>query len=112
MATAAISGRIQSDEVKRAIVTALSNVHSLLGRPAESTYQASLNSLDATGPVHQAEALSYLKLSGKSIGLLIDFSVVHLQRRHQTICEWHGLALVACVSSVVKLRKGELWLRQ
>ena len=79
MATAAISGRIRSDEVNRAIVTALSNVHSLLGRPAESTYQASLNSLDATGPVRQAEALSYLKLSGKSIGLLIDFSVVHLK---------------------------------
>ena len=79
MASAAISRKISADKVNRAIVTALSNVHSLLGRPAESTYQASLNSLDATGPVHQAEALSYLKLSGKSIGLLIDFSVGHLK---------------------------------
>ena len=80
MATAAISGRIQSDEVKRAIVTALRNFAFWLGRgSAESTYPALLKSPEATGPVHQAEALSYLKLSGKSIGLLIDFSVVHLK---------------------------------
>ena len=30
-------------------------------------------------PVHQAQLLSYLKLSGKSIGLLINFNVVHLK---------------------------------
>jgi GxxExxY protein len=38
-----------------------------------------LKSVDAISPVHQAQLLSYLKLSGKSIGLLINFNVVHLK---------------------------------
>ena len=38
-----------------------------------------INSVDAICPVHQAQILSYLKLSGKSIGLLINFNVVHLK---------------------------------
>jgi GxxExxY protein len=38
-----------------------------------------LKSVDAIAPVHQAQLLSYLKLSGKSLGLLINFSVVHLK---------------------------------
>ena len=38
-----------------------------------------LKSVDALAPVHQAQVLSYLKLSGKSLGLLINFNVVHLK---------------------------------
>ena len=38
-----------------------------------------IKSVDAVSPVHQAQVLSYLKLSGKSIGLLINFNVVHLK---------------------------------
>ncbi len=38
-----------------------------------------LKSVDSISPVHQAQILSYLKLSGKSIGLLINFNVVHLK---------------------------------
>ena len=38
-----------------------------------------VKSVDAISPVHQAQILSYLKLSGKSIGLLINFNVVHLK---------------------------------
>jgi len=38
-----------------------------------------IKSVDAVSPVHQAQLLSYLKLSGKSIGLLINFNVVHLK---------------------------------
>lgn len=38
-----------------------------------------LKSIDAIAPIHQAQVLSYLKLSGKSIGLLINFNVVHLK---------------------------------
>jgi len=40
---------------------------------------AEIKSVDAVSPVHQAQLLSYLKLSGKSIGLLINFNVVHLK---------------------------------
>jgi len=30
-------------------------------------------------PIHEAQLLSYLKLSGKNVGLLINFNVVHLR---------------------------------
>jgi GxxExxY protein len=30
-------------------------------------------------PIHKAQLLSYLKLSNKSVGLLINFNVVHLR---------------------------------
>ena len=38
-----------------------------------------LKSVDAIAPVHQAQIISYLKLSGRSLGLFIDFNVVHLK---------------------------------
>lgn len=37
-----------------------------------------LKSINAIAPIHQAQVLSYLKLSGKSTGLLINFNVVRL----------------------------------
>jgi len=38
-----------------------------------------LKAAEAVTPVHQAQLLSYLKLSGKSLGLMINFNVVHLK---------------------------------
>ena len=38
-----------------------------------------VKSVEALTPVHQAQLLSYLKLSGKSLGLLINFNVAHLK---------------------------------
>lgn len=38
-----------------------------------------VKSVDSIAPVHQAQVLSYLKLSGKSLALLINFNVVHLK---------------------------------
>lgn len=38
-----------------------------------------IKSVDAISPVHQAQIISYLKLSGKCPGLLINFNVVHLR---------------------------------
>src|SRR5438128_5494677 len=38
-----------------------------------------IKSADAISLVHQAQILSYLKLSGKSLRLLINFNVVHLK---------------------------------
>jgi GxxExxY protein len=35
--------------------------------------------VEGISPVHQAQVISYLKLSGRSIGLLINFNVVHLR---------------------------------
>ncbi len=38
-----------------------------------------VKSVEALAPVHQAQLLTYLKLSGKRIGLLINFNVLHLR---------------------------------
>jgi GxxExxY protein len=38
-----------------------------------------VKSVEGVSPVHQAQILSYLKLSGTSLGLLINFNVVHLK---------------------------------
>ena len=35
--------------------------------------------VEAIHPVHQAQLLSYWKLSGKDVGLLINFHVAHLK---------------------------------
>ena len=38
-----------------------------------------LKAVDAIAPIHQAQIISYLKLSNRSIRLLINFNVVHLR---------------------------------
>ena len=38
-----------------------------------------LKSIDDIAPIHKAQLLSYLKLSGKKIGLLINFNVARLK---------------------------------
>ncbi len=35
--------------------------------------------VEALNPVHQAQLLSYIRLSGKNVGLLINFHVAHLR---------------------------------
>jgi GxxExxY protein len=46
---------------------------------AEDLVVVEIKSVEAVSPVHHAQLLSYLKLSGKSLGLLINFNVVHLK---------------------------------
>jgi GxxExxY protein len=38
-----------------------------------------VKSVDAIHPVHQAQLLSYMRLSGVGVGLLINFYVTHLR---------------------------------
>ncbi len=38
-----------------------------------------LKCVQAINPMHEAQLLSYLKLSGKNVGLLINFHVMHLR---------------------------------
>ncbi len=38
-----------------------------------------VKSVDAIHPVHQAQILSYMRLSGIGVGLLINFYVTHLR---------------------------------
>jgi GxxExxY protein len=57
----------------------------------EDAVVVEIKSVEAVSPVHQAQLLSYLKLSGKSIGLLINFNVVHLKdgiRRYVNGTDW------------------------
>jgi len=39
-----------------------------------------LKSVDKLLPIHEAQLLSYLKLSQKKVGLLINFNVTHLKK--------------------------------
>jgi GxxExxY protein len=45
----------------------------------ENMVVVEIKSVDAICPVHHAQVITYLKLSGKSLGLLINFNVVHLK---------------------------------
>ena len=38
-----------------------------------------LKAVDTVLPIHKAQLISYLKLSGKEVGLLINFNVLHLR---------------------------------
>ncbi|MBI4750000.1 MAG: GxxExxY protein [Acidobacteria bacterium] len=45
----------------------------------ENTVIVELKAVEAVLPIHHAQILTYLKLSGKPIGLLINFNVPHLR---------------------------------
>ena len=45
----------------------------------ENLVVVELKCAEAIHPVHQAQLLSYMKLSGKQVGLLINFYVAHLK---------------------------------
>jgi GxxExxY protein len=40
---------------------------------------AELKAVEALAPIYEAQLLTYLKLSGKKVGLLINFNVLHLK---------------------------------
>ena len=45
----------------------------------ENAVIVELKSQEKLLPIHEAQLLSYLKLSGKKVGLLINFNVLHLK---------------------------------
>jgi len=45
----------------------------------EDVVVVELKSVEEVLPIHHAQLLSYLKLSGKKLGLLINFNTVHLK---------------------------------
>jgi GxxExxY protein len=45
----------------------------------DNTVVVELKSVEKILPIHEAQLLSYLKLSGKRFGLLINFNVPHLR---------------------------------
>lgn len=51
--------------------------------------------------VHKAQLLSYLKLSGKGVGLLINFNVVHLRDGIKRMVNHFGPSAPLASSAVV-----------
>ena len=45
----------------------------------EGVVLVELKSVETVLPIHKAQLLSYLRLSGKEVGLLINFNVEHLR---------------------------------
>lgn len=45
----------------------------------EDAVVVELKAIEALAPIHQAQIISYLKLTGKPIGLLINFHSLHLK---------------------------------
>ena len=45
----------------------------------EDTVIVEIKAVERLAPIHQAQLLSYLKISGKPIGLLINFHSLHLK---------------------------------
>ena len=45
----------------------------------EDSVIVELKAVESLIPIHEAQLLSYLKLSGKKLGLLINFNVLHLK---------------------------------
>ncbi len=46
---------------------------------AEESVVIEVKSVDALAPIHEAQLLMYLRLSGKSLGLLLNFNSVHMK---------------------------------
>jgi GxxExxY protein len=58
----------------------------------ENMVVVELKCVEAFSPIHEAQLLSYLKLTGFQVGLLINFHVVHLRdgiKRMVRRTEWH-----------------------
>jgi GxxExxY protein len=74
----------------------------------ENVIVVEIKAVDAISPIHQAQLLTYLKLSQKHIGLLINFNVVHLRDGIRRMVSGkspsdlaNGLSSVSSESSVV-----------
>jgi GxxExxY protein len=46
---------------------------------AEDLVVVEIKAVDSLAPIHTAQLLSYLKLSGKKLGLLLNFHVLHMK---------------------------------
>ncbi len=56
----------------------------------ESLVIVEVKCVEAVHPVHQAQLLSYLRLSGRNVGLLINFHVARLKDGIQRMVDGRG----------------------
>jgi GxxExxY protein len=60
-----------------------------------------LKSVEVVLPIHKAQLLSYLRLSGKEVGLLINFNVEHLKDGIERVINSRPKFSVASASSAL-----------
>ena len=60
-----------------------------------------LKVVEKIAPIHEAQLLSYLKLSGKKVGLLINFHVLHLKDGIKRVINSRPKFSAASVSSAL-----------
>jgi len=68
---------------------------------AEGVVLVELKSVEAVLPIHKAQLLSYLRLSGKEVGLLINFNVEHLRDGIKRVINSRPKSSVASASSAL-----------
>ena len=72
-----------------------------------------LKAVEKVLPLHVAQVLTYLKLSGRPVGLLINFNVPHLRQGIRRVVNGYrrenekDLPSVSSASSVVEIESGE-----
>jgi len=67
----------------------------------ESVVLVELKSAETVLPIHKAQLLSYLRLSGKEVGLLINFNVEHLKNGIKRVINSRPKFSVASASSAL-----------
>ncbi len=67
----------------------------------EGVVLVELKSVEAVLPIHKAQLLSYLRLSGKEVGLLINFNVEHLRDGIKRVINSRPKISAASASSVL-----------
>ena len=70
----------------------------------EDSVIVELKAVEKGMPIHEAQLLSYLKLSKTSLGLLINFNVVHLKEGIKRMA--HGLSQESQSSAVKNMPGG------
>lgn len=63
----------------------------------EDSVIVELKSVEALSQIHHAQLLCYLKLSGKKLGLLINFNVLHLRDGIQRMANGLSSSAFPCV---------------
>lgn len=62
-----------------------------------------LKSIETVLPIHKAQLLSYLRLSGKEVGLLINFNVEHLKNGIKRVINSRPKFSAASASSALRV---------
>ena len=81
------------DQISRRIIGAAIEVHKAL----------EIKAVEQLAPIHNAQLLSYLRLSGKRVGLLINFHARVLKQGLKRVVNEFPDSAVSAISAVNKL---------